>query len=134
LVALSLVAGGLYAMQAQSDHPRLGGLSFLLVIGTIALITFYDFAGKYLVGLGLLSLGLIRFFHALIPAPEVPLVWHPLLLLNHVTILSTVAYSWEDKRPALTRAHWVGVLGSLAIIDGLAIGLIGWRNRLHFHS
>ena len=34
------------------------------------MIVFYDFAAKYLVTLGLLSLGLIRFFHATIAAPN----------------------------------------------------------------
>ena len=43
-----------------------------------------------------------------------PLLWHPLLLLNHVTILSTVAYLWEQKRPALTKLHWWAVSGCLA--------------------
>ena len=34
----------------------------------------HDLAGKYLVAPGLLSLGLIRFFHATVPAPQLPLV------------------------------------------------------------
>src|SRR6185437_4655496 len=84
-------------------------------------------AGKYLVGLGLLSLGFIRFCHAIIASPEVPLIWHPLLLLNHVTILSTIAYVWEEKRPHLTRLHWWSVLGGLACFDGLAISFMAWR-------
>ncbi len=104
-----------------------GWLSLLLVFWTLALITFYDFAGKYLVASGLLSLGLIRFFHAVIAVPNLPLLWHPLLLLNHVTLLSTVAYRWEQKRPSLTRVHWWGVLGALAFADVSAVGLVWWR-------
>jgi hypothetical protein len=96
-------------------------LSIVLVVWTGLLITFYDFSGKYLVGPGLLTLGLIRFFHSLVPAPEVPVIWHPLVLLNHVTILSTFGYYWEQKRPPLTKAHWWGVLGGLAGIDVLCI-------------
>ena len=131
LVGIALLAGGFYATQTSAQQGR---FSFTLLIGTAALITFYDFAGKYLVGLGLLSLGLIRFFHCLIPAPAMPLVWHPLLLLNHVAILSTVAYSWEEKRPSLTRVHWIGVLGALAVVDAMVIGFVGWRNRVHYHT
>jgi hypothetical protein len=74
-----------------------------------------------------LTLGLIRFFHAVIPAPQLPLLWHPLLLLNHVTVLSLVAYWWEEKRPALTPIHWAMVPGGLVIIDALLIGLLAWR-------
>ena len=45
-----------------------GDLSLFLVGLTLLLIVFYDLAGKYLVGPGLVTLGLVRFFHALIPA------------------------------------------------------------------
>src|SRR5438477_2274618 len=38
-----------------------GMMSLVLLIWTLSLITFYDFAGKYLVAPGLLTLGLIRF-------------------------------------------------------------------------
>lgn len=100
----------------------------IIAIWTGALISFYDLAGKYLVAPGLLTLGLIRFFHALIPAPMAPVLWHPLLLLNHVAILSTVGYTWEEKRPPLTRSHWGIVLGGLAVIDVLFIALLKSHN------
>lgn len=98
---------------------------------TLILIAFYNGAGKYLVAPGLISLGLIRFFHAVIAAPTVPLLWHPLLLLNHVVILSAVCYQLEDKRPTLTRVHWWAVLTGLLAIDALCIGVLGWRRAAH---
>jgi 4-hydroxybenzoate polyprenyltransferase len=122
LILLALGAGALYAMLAGPIW-----MSFLLVLWTGALIVFYDLAAKYLVALGLLSLGLIRFFHAVIPAPQLPLLWHPLLLLNHVTVLSLVAYRWEEKRPPLTPIHWAAVPGGLAVIDAMLIALLAWR-------
>ena len=125
-VMLGLTA--LFAGAYLSGYPNAGILSVVLLIWTGGLITFYDFAGKYLVAPGLLTLGLIRFFHATIPAPQLPLVWHPLLLLNHVAIVSTVAYVWEEKRPTLTRIHWWAVLGGLAAVDAVCIGLI-WGRR-----
>lgn len=126
-LALAAVGGGLWLRELRG-----GNLGLALVGLTLALIAFYDLAGKYLVGPGLLTLGLVRFFQAMIPAaqshpPFVPVVWHPLWLLNHVTILSTVCYWWEEKRPPLTRRHWWGVLGSLAAIDVAAIALVGGR-------
>jgi len=104
-------------------------MSLVLLVWTLSLITFYDFAGKYLVAPGLLTLGLIRFFHATIPAPQLPVLWHPLLLLNHVAVLSTVAYLWEEKRPALTRGHWFSVLGGLALADLTCIALVGMKRH-----
>jgi 4-hydroxybenzoate polyprenyltransferase len=118
---MALVGGALYARWTSQE------MSLLLVGWTGILIAFYDLAGKYLVAPGLLVLGLIRFFHAIVPAPELPLLWHPLLLLNHVTILSVVAYVWEEKRPQLTNAHWWGVLGGLAAVDGLSLALVYYR-------
>jgi hypothetical protein len=118
LAAGSLTAGALYARL----YPD-GWMSFLLLAFTGALITFYDIAGKYLVAPGLLTLGLIRFFHCLIPAPHVPLLWHPLFLFNHITLISTIAYTWEQKRPALTRAHVNFVLTGLATVNILTIYL-----------
>jgi hypothetical protein len=89
----------------------------------------------------------VRFFHALIPAASmrdadpatlwVGVIWHPLLLLNHVVILSSVAYAWEEKRPPLTRRHWWAVFGSLAAVDALVVlwrwraGSGGWVERLN---
>lgn len=123
LMLLSAGLAGLYLAQRRLD----GTMSLILLCWTAALIVFYDFAGKYLVAPGLLALGLIRFFHALIPAPSLPLLWHPLLLLNHVTILSLVCYRLEDKRPPLTPIHWWAVLGGLGCADALSIAAVWWK-------
>ena len=119
LIVIAIAAGAVYAQWSRNGWP-----SFVLVVWTAMLIVFYDLAGKYLVALGLLSLGLIRFFHAIIPAPTVPVLWHPLLLLNHVTILSLVAYRWEDKRPPLTPIHLALVSAGLLVGDALLVALL----------
>jgi len=121
---IALVAGAYYANGHWGNQ-----LSLLLVVFTMAMIVFYDSAGKYLVAPGLITLGLVRFFHACIAAPSLPVLWHPLLLLNHVTILSAVAYHWEQKRPALQKVHWWSVLGGLAAFDIFAVGLVFWRRQ-----
>ena len=123
---LALLAGWGGAAYAHWSPPT-GSISLGLVIITILLIVFYDLAGKYLVALGLISLGSIRFLQASIAAPTLPVVWHPLLLLDHVTILSTVAYHWEQKRPTLTKKHWWTVMGGLALLNLGVIAVFGWR-------
>jgi 4-hydroxybenzoate polyprenyltransferase len=131
-----LICGGFFTLgiAAAVVYANLTGiwLSLGLAIWTATLIYFYDVAGKYLVALGVLSLGLIRFFHCLIAAPQIPVLWHPLLILNHVTILSAVAYHLEAKRPALTRAHWWTALGGLAMIDAITIFIIGSRRTADY--
>jgi 4-hydroxybenzoate polyprenyltransferase len=122
LAVAAFVAGAAYA--TRGGHAL---MSFLLVGWTLLLIAFYDLAGKYLVWAGLLTLGLIRFFHAVIPAPQLPLLWHPLALLNHTTLLSLVAYAWEEKRPPLTRGHWWAVGAGLGVVNAVAIAAVWWR-------
>ena len=126
VVCAALVAG---AVAAGAVYGRLthDWRCLVLVVWTGMLIAFYDLAGKYLVAPGLLTLGLIRFFHALVFAPDVPLPWHPLWLLNHVAILSAIAYRWEEKRPPLTRAHWAAVIGGLVSINAMFLGLLAAR-------
>jgi hypothetical protein len=117
LMASALLAGMAYAITIKDS------LSFILLLGTAALITFYDFAGKYLVAPGLLTLGLVRFFHASIASPTLPVLWHPLVLMNHLTIVSTLAYILEQKRPVATRTQRWWVLMGLVLIDAVLIGL-----------
>jgi hypothetical protein len=128
LCFIALGAGTWYALHAGTMTLATLALLFL----TAALITFYDFAGKYLVAIGLITLGMVRFCHALIPAPQVPLVWHPLLLLNHVTILSAVCYQLEEKRPPLTRMHWLSVIGLLVAANVACILAVCWRIEHRF--
>ncbi len=123
---------GLGAVACSVIYAQLSNnwMSVVLVVSAGLLITFYDMAGKYLVAPGLIALGLIRFLHALAPAPGIPVLWHPLLLLTHVTVLSTVAYVWEQKRPPLTKIHWWSVLGGLTVIDAMVIALVLERRGL----
>lgn len=120
LLALFAVLCGMWIYALRPDQS----VSLLLVLWTILLIIFYDFAGKYLVGLGLLTLGLIRFFNAAIAAPSLAIPWQAILLLVHVTILSTVCYYLEGKRPALTRRHIFFVAFGLVAIVGTLIWLL----------
>ena len=126
--ALLVVAGaGGLLLSRTRPSGHLADMTMMLTLGVVLLIVAYDFIGKYLLSLGLLTLGLIRFFHATIADPTISVPWHPLLMLNHVTLLSSVAYVWEQKRPALTRRHVAAVLGGLLAVDGTFIGLLAWR-------
>jgi len=122
-VILAFIGSLIFSIPGESQ------MSLLLFAFTLSLIMFYDLAGKYLVAPGLLTLGLIRFFNAAIPSPRLAVPWHPLLLLNHVALLSTISYHWERKRPPLTKRHWWSVLGGLAAMDALVIGAFSWRRR-----
>jgi hypothetical protein len=127
LLALALAGGFVFLRRADA-----GLVSLLLVAFTAGLIVLYDYAGKYLVWLGLLMLGLIRFFHATVAAPQLTLAWHPLLLMNHVVIISAVAYRWEAKRPPLTpRQGWM-LAGGLVALNVLLVAAFFFRRGESF--
>ena len=132
LLLAAFGAGAYYAWTTPQGQGRAAMLSMLLLGWTVALIVFYDYAGKYLVALGIVTLGLIRFFHAAIPAPQLPLLWHPLFLMNHTTILSLVCYQLEAKRPSLTKRHWYAVIGGLLAADAVCILAVWWKRDHHF--
>jgi 4-hydroxybenzoate polyprenyltransferase len=111
------------ALLAMAIGGRTGVASFVLAVLTLGLINFYNFAGKYLVSAGLLTLGAVRLVHATIAAPELPVVWHPLWLFTHVIVVSAVAYVWEEKRPRVTPLHAVGV--SLGVV-GVNVAVVAW--------
>lgn len=113
----ALLCGAALAVQTPGQ-----GWSILLVLtACLTLIAGYDLAGKYLVAMGLLSLGVIRSLNAALGATDLPLTWHPLLLLNHIAIVSALGYQWERKRPALTGAHAVSLAGGLLVVNALAL-------------
>jgi 4-hydroxybenzoate polyprenyltransferase len=116
LASLALLAGWRFSLLSPGG-PR----TLAVVAWCVALIIFYDVAGKYLVAAGLLTLGLIRFFNAAAPQPSLGVVWHPLLLLDHVTILSTICYAWEQKRPALNRRHGILLATGIVMVNAAVI-------------
>jgi 4-hydroxybenzoate polyprenyltransferase len=122
LLGLAVLGGVMLSLRVDR-----GQLTMVVLVGVVALIVFYDVMGKYLVPLGLVSLGLIRFFQATIAAPTVPVLWHPLLLLNHVVILSALAYHWEQKRPALQKRHVVEIACLLAVVNTALITVLAHR-------
>ena len=119
-LAFGSIGAGAWMVWLKPDQS----FSLVLLVWTLVLITFYDYAGKYLVAPGLLVLGLVRFFQACIAAPTLPIPWQPIVLLVHVTLLSAVCYQLEGKRPRLTAKHWFMVVGGLVAVIGLLIGLL----------
>jgi 4-hydroxybenzoate polyprenyltransferase len=131
LLALAL-AGGWMFWKAPSPGDPAGLVSLLLVLVTAGLIATYDAAGKYLVWVGLVLLGLVRFFHAAVPGPELPVAWHALFLLNHVTIVSAVAYRWEAKRPPMTRRESLMVAAGLVAMNLVLVSALFLRRGSGF--
>ena len=127
LLAMLALGGGAWMVIQQPGQ----WVSLAILVWTLGLIMFYDFAGKYLVAPGLLSLGLIRFFHAAIAAPNLLNPWHAVWLLVHVTILSAVCYALEGKRPRLNKRHWLMVTSGLAAVIVALLAILVSRRVDH---
>lgn len=123
-LALLAVVGAFVFAQFS---PR-GSISLAVVLWCLALIAFYDLVGKYLVAAGLIALGLIRFFLAAAPQPTLLVPWHPLLLFNHVAILSAACYVLERKRPVFTRRHRAATIAGIVMVN-VAVIVVLWQRR-----
>jgi 4-hydroxybenzoate polyprenyltransferase len=140
VVCVLLLAMAIVGAVMLSGAVDRGRLTFAVIGGVVFLIAFYDVAGKYLVPLGLVTLGLIRFFHASIADPTMHVPWHPILLLNHVAILSAVAYHWEQKRPVLQKRHVIEIVCLLVMLNVAIVAILlrirselpcGWTSDLN---
>jgi 4-hydroxybenzoate polyprenyltransferase len=101
----------------------LGTTNTLFAIGCAGLIVLYNGGLKYLPGVGLLLLGLIRAANMLIADPGMAYLWPVWLTMSHVIGVSGLAYVLERKRPYMNGGQ------ALALIVGYAfwsLAMIGW--------
>ena len=127
LLLLGLTGGAVWALVFSG-----GWISLFFLLWTVVLIFFYNGMGKFVEGVGIVTLGLIRFFHAAVAQPKLGIVWHPLLLLDHVCLLSAICYVLESKRPRLNAGHWwlMGIsLAGLNILLAGGLALATWLRR-----
>lgn len=123
LLAAGLLILGLVGGLGFALAPSGGGfMSIFFLTWTILLIFFYNLAGKFVGAVGILTLGMARFFHAAVAQPHLPVLWQPLLLMDHVTLLTLVCYALEGKHPRLTKGHWWTVLGGLFLLNVMLAG------------
>jgi 4-hydroxybenzoate polyprenyltransferase len=103
--------------------------SLFFTIATALLIVFYDATSKYLGGLGIITLGLIRALHCLIGHPQTPLMFLSMILLTHIIIVSAVAYRLENKRPRLNHGDLVTIVLGILIGNGILLWYMVTRRQ-----
>jgi 4-hydroxybenzoate polyprenyltransferase len=95
--------------------------SLFFTVATASLLVFYSATSKYLGGMGLLTLGLIRALHCLIGHPRTPVMFLSMILLTHVVIVSAVAYYLENKRPRLNRGDIATIVLGILITNAILL-------------
>ena len=122
--AMALAVAAL--LTAVAGSVPLGAHSTLLCLVTATMILFYNGPGKYIAGLGILTLGFIRAAHMLIADPDLLYLWPVWLTMTHVVGLSAACHRLEEKRPALSGPHlWVVTLGWAFV----SVAMFAWMNR-----
>lgn len=100
----------------------------LLVTGAMGiLVLFYNAIGKYLGAVGLASLGLMVVLMMLLPNPPAAFLWPVWMNFAHLSLVLTLAYVWEGKRPRLTAGHWWLLWGWWIFLTLVLFGWIRWR-------
>ena len=127
LAAACLVAGLLLALTFAAAWMLRDPVALTLAAATTLAIVAYDVGGKYLVWPGLLLLGLVRLLHALVADPDMTVAWHAMFLMNHVAVVSAVAYRWEAKRPPLTGRALAALAAGLVLLNATVVGYAAWR-------
>jgi len=123
--AALLTALGALLIAVAAAVP-LGMPPALLCLGCAGLIVLYDGGLKYVPGVGLLLLGLIRAANMLVADPGLAYLWPVWVTFSHVVGLSALAYALERKRPLMNAGH------VMALIVGYAfwsLALIGWMSQ-----
>ena len=122
VVAMSLL---LAAVAAYMNMPWM-----TLGAGVVAvLIAGYNGLLKRWPAVGIIFLGLIRFHHAALVdgAWGGAFIFQPLVLMNHVILISVAAYRLEEKDPPLTRLSGILLAVSWIAINAAAVLIAGWQ-------
>lgn len=119
-----VLAGGAILFAWAYGHPTGGGgvpASVWIAGFVLLMIVAYDTGAKKLPLVGLLLLGLIRAAQCQLSATVGPgynaPAWNSLFLFSHVTVVSWIAYNWEDKRPRIRTATRWGLAFAVVAID-----------------
>ena len=119
--AIVIVAASL--MLAIVGAMILGELAVIFTLIAAAGILFYNAAGKFVPGAGIVTLGLIHAVHMLIPNVNPPIVLPTALVMTHAMAIAGVVYWYEGKRPRISVAG-AGTGGAgLALLADDAVGL-----------
>ncbi len=98
-VALAISVVALLAAFAAVQWLGIASTSF--VVAVAAGILFYNTAGKFLPGVGIVTLGLVRAALMFTPNPHLAFAWPMLLALTHTMACTAIAYTLQGKRPQL---------------------------------
>ncbi|MBX3354588.1 MAG: hypothetical protein KF724_02695 [Phycisphaeraceae bacterium] len=108
-------------MTAVSCAVLFGRDALLTTVAVAALILFFNAAGRYFPGVGLLTVGLVHAGHMLIPDQTPALTLPAWLAMVHAIMVRATVYRLEEKRPPIGPAAVLAVTVGLAVATGLLL-------------
>lgn len=88
---------------AMLGAATMGSWSLRISLFIAAGVLFYNAAGKYIPGIGIVTLGLIHAAHMLIPNYQFAFTLPIMLVLTHTMAIGLAVHVLEEKRPRLSR-------------------------------
>lgn len=133
------VAGGRVSLRSAVSLAVLGlliGLMGAVLLGLLPAVlclaaafglVFYSAVGKYLPGVGVLTLGLVRIAMMLLAHPQAIYLWPVWLAISHVLVTTSIAHRLEGKRPRLEGGHWWVMVVGWLFVSLLMLGWMRWH-------
>lgn len=100
----------------------------ILTLTLAALILFYNTAGKFVPGAGIVTVGLIYAGHMFIANHQLSFTLPIWLIMTHTMTIALAVHQLEDKRPVLSRRSLLGISAGWLFWSGVVIG-IGLEER-----
>lgn len=107
----------------------LGVTSFRLAVLLAAGVLFYNFAGRFVPAVGIVTLGLLHGLAMALPNPDAGFAWPVWLTMSHVMGCGLVRHHMENKRPRLRPRDVWGVMLGWGFWSLMVLLLIGARRE-----
>lgn len=131
VLSLVLMLLGLFSATLLSwVEPLHFPVALMLAMTVCLMIVFYNATGKYLGYIGFIALGLIRGVNCLIGRPNAGFLILSLFLFTHIAVGTAISYRLESKRPRLRITGVWKLLGSVALIDAVAVVIMLLRGSI----
>lgn len=131
VLSLVLMLLGLFSATLLSwFEPLHFPVALMLAMTVCLMIVFYNATGKYLGYIGFIALGLIRGVNCLIGRPNAGFLILSLFLFTHIAVGTAISYRLESKRPRLRITGVWKLLGSVALIDAMAVLIMLLRGSI----
>jgi 4-hydroxybenzoate polyprenyltransferase len=119
-----------------------GTAALWIAVLTAAALLFYNATGKFIPGVGVITIGLVHAAHMLVPNSLLAFMLPVWLVMTHAVVIAAMVHVFEEKRPmfsgreiAATTAGWMFWSGVILTVGAYRMGESGyaglWPKDVH---